>query len=101
LEIFGSSGALLIESDRLFQARPSEKEWRPIEVEQNELAPGMNDNEWSRGFTTYSQAIINALREGATSVEGAASFGAGHQTQLVLDAAQRSHETGCWETVRK
>ncbi|MGH9944701.1 MAG: hypothetical protein ACRD9R_20325 [Pyrinomonadaceae bacterium] len=32
----------------------------------------------------------------ACAVEGAANFDDGHQTQLVLDAARRSRESGCW-----
>jgi hypothetical protein len=34
------------------------------------------------------------MRAGHTSVEGAATFDDGHRTQLVLDAARRSHREG-------
>jgi predicted dehydrogenase len=54
----------------------------------------MRDGGWSRGFTIFSRAIIDALREGRATIEGAADFHDGYQTQLVLDAARRSHESG-------
>ena len=99
LEIFGSTGALMIEGNQLFRASTGLGEWQAVEVGQGELANGMSDNEWSRGFTTFSKAIVKALLEGTKTVEGAASFSDGHKTQLVLDAAHASNESGCWETV--
>jgi predicted dehydrogenase len=99
LELFGSNGALMIEDNRLYRAQAEKGEWQIVEVDQGELASGMSDNEWSRGFTTFSKAIVRSLREGATVVEGAATFREGHQTQLVLDAAHASNESGCWKTI--
>jgi predicted dehydrogenase len=99
LEVFGSNGALLIEGNRLYRARTGKGEWHDVEVDHGELANGMSENEWSRGFTTFSKAIIDALREGVTGIEGAATFGDGHKTQLVLDAARASNESGCWQAV--
>lgn len=96
LEIFGSKGALMIEGVRLYHAQTGSGEWKAVEVDEGELAEGMSDNEWSRGFTTFSREIISALHDGATTVEGAATFGDGHITQLVLDAARTSNESGCW-----
>ena len=99
VEVFGSAGALKVEGNRLFRANAGAGDWRPVNVDQGELAHGMSDNEWSRGLTTFSAAIINALRQGATAIDGAASFEDGHQTQLVLDGARASSEKGCWETL--
>jgi predicted dehydrogenase len=99
LEIFGAKGALLLEGDRLSRSRTGEGLWQAVETEQAELAAGMGDNEWARGFTHFSRAVIEALREGRTIVEDAATFADGHRTQLVLDAAHRSHESGCRETI--
>ena len=61
----------------------------------------MGDNDWSRGFTRSPKEIVAALREGRTTVEGAATFADGYRTQLVLDAARRSNESGCWERDRE
>ena len=97
LEIFGSSGALMIEeSGELWQSQVGEGEWKRVETDRGELAPGMRDGGWARGFTAFSRRIVEALRAGRTTVEGAATFEDGYRTQLVLDAARRAHESGCW-----
>ncbi|HEY1404526.1 MAG TPA: Gfo/Idh/MocA family oxidoreductase, partial [Pyrinomonadaceae bacterium] len=99
LEIFGERGALRIEGDgALWHAALGAGAWQSVDVERDELAPGMNDNGWSRGFTRFAQEIVRALREGRTTVEDAATFTDGHRTQLVLDAARRSHLSGSWAT---
>lgn len=100
LEIFGSEGALMIEDDGiLWHARTGEGRWRELEVERGELAAGMRDSSWARGFTHFSRAIITALLEGRNEIAGAATFDDGYRTQLVLDAARRSQESGRMERV--
>lgn len=95
LEIFGSEGALRIEeSGELWRAVTGKGVWETVEVARGELAAGMRDSGWSRGFTNFAPAIIEALREGHNRVEGAATFDDGYRTQLVLDAARRAHESG-------
>ena len=100
LEIFGSLGALMIEeSGELWQAKVGEGELKRVETNRGELAPGMRDGGWARGFTAFSNRIVEALRAGRTTVAGAATFEDGYRTQLVLDAARRAHESGCWAKV--
>lgn len=100
LEIFGSEGALMIEDDGVLHHAPvGSGQWREIETGRGELAAGMHDNSWSRGFTTFAQHIVAALREGLAEVEGAATFTDGYRTQLVLDAARRSHENARMESI--
>jgi predicted dehydrogenase len=100
LEVFGARGALRVEENgELWQAKVGDGDWTRIETERGELAKGMRDSGWARGFTAYSQRIVQALREGETTVEGAATFADGYRTQLVLDAARRSNESGCRETL--
>lgn len=97
LEVYGSSGALMVEeSGELWHSPAGSGAWRPVEVEQDTVASGMRDGSWSRGFTNFSCAIINALRERRTTVEGAATFADGYRVQLVLDAARASNKSGCW-----
>jgi predicted dehydrogenase len=97
LELFGSRGAFMIEEGgELWQSEVGAGEWKRVEVDPGELAPGMRDGGWARGFTAFSRRIVEALRVGRTTVEGAATFEDGYRTQLVLDAARRSHESGCW-----
>lgn len=101
LEVFGATGALILEGDKLSRSRTGEGAWQVVETEPAELAAGMSDNEWSRGFTIFSRAVIEALRAGQATVEDAATFEDGHRTQLVLDAAHHSHESGCAETIEE
>lgn len=97
LEVYGSSGALMVEeTGELWHSPAGSGAWRPVVVDQDPVAPGMRDGSWSRGFTKFSAAIIDALREGRTTVAGAATFEDGYRTQLVLDAARRSNESRCW-----
>jgi predicted dehydrogenase len=99
LEIFGERGAYMIEDNALWQSRVGDGEWKRVETDPGELASGMRDNDWARGFTAFSLKIVEALRDGRTTVAGAATFEDGYRTQLVLDAARRSNESGCWERI--
>jgi predicted dehydrogenase len=97
LEIFGAQGAFMVaESGELWRSQVGEGEWQKVEVDAGALAPGMRDGGWARGFTAFSQRIVEGLQAGQTTVEGAATFADGYRTQLVLDAARRSNESGCW-----
>jgi predicted dehydrogenase len=100
LEIFGECGALRVEGDgELWRAEMEAGAWRRVETgSAHTVAPGMQDNGWSRGFTRFAQEIVNALLEGRSTVEDAATFTDGHRIQLVLDAARRSHASGSWAT---
>lgn len=100
LEVYGSSGALMVEeTGALWHSPAGAGDWRPVEVDQDTVAPGMREGSWSRGFTKFSNAIIDALREGKTTVAGAATFADGYRVQQVLDAARDSNKSGCWVTV--
>ena len=98
LEIFGSLGALMVEENgQLWRSAVGDGEWKKVETDRGELAAGMRDGGWARGFTAFSWKIVEALRAGRTRVDGAATFEDGYRTQLVLDAARRSNQRGCWE----
>lgn len=100
LAIYGTSGALKVEEDGgLWQSPGGSSDWRPLDVTQDKVAPAMKDGSWSRGFTVFSREIVEALREGRTTVADAATFEDGYQVQLVLDAARRSNESGCFTRV--
>jgi predicted dehydrogenase len=100
LQVFGAEGALMVEGGgALWRSQTGEGEWRRVETESGELAPRMIEGGWSRGFTTFARLIVEALREGRQTVEDAATFEDGHRIQLVLDAARRSHESGCWTEI--
>ncbi|MDT5061874.1 MAG: hypothetical protein QOH63_2333 [Acidobacteriota bacterium] len=94
LEIFGSEGGLMVEEGgELWHAQTGAGEWSKVETMRGSLAPGMRDGGWSRGFTLFSRAIIEALQDGRNTIEGAADFEDGYRTQLILDAARRSNES--------
>jgi predicted dehydrogenase len=94
-EVFGEHGALRVEGDgELWRSSVGDADWQKVEVDRSALAPGMNDNGWARGFTIFAEKIVAALREKRTTVDGAATFEDGYRTQLVLDAARRSNESG-------
>jgi len=102
LEIFGSSGALMIEENgELWQSKTADGQWHRVEVGRSQPAPDMRDSGWARGFTIFSKRIVDALRAGETKVEGAATFEDGYHTQVVLDAARRSNESGCCEKIER
>ncbi len=95
VEIFGTHGALRIEeSGDLWHAPLGAGEWQAVSVEHGDLAAGIRDSGWGRGFTLFAREIVTALREGRKQVDGAATFRDGYLTQLVLDAARHSHQTG-------
>jgi len=98
LEVFGSTGALMIEEKgELWQTQVGAGRWQRVEIAESEPAPGMRDSGWARGFTIFSKQIVETLLAGGKSVEGAATFADGYRTQLVLDAARRSHQSGRWQ----
>ncbi|HEX8117726.1 MAG TPA: Gfo/Idh/MocA family oxidoreductase [Pyrinomonadaceae bacterium] len=100
VEVFGAEGSLRLDgAGRLWRARVGEGAWARVETDEAPLAEGMRDSEWSRGFTVFAREIIDALRGGRDTVEGAATFEDGHRTQLVLDAARAAHDSGCRVTV--
>ena len=100
VEVFGTEGGLRLDgAQRLWRARVGESAWQKVETDEAPPAQGLRDTEWSRGFTVFARAIIDALRAGRTGVEGAATFDDGHRTQLVLDAARAAHASGCRVTV--
>jgi predicted dehydrogenase len=97
LEIYGTTGALMVEeAGQLWHSPVGSGTWRPVQIDQDHMAHGMRESSWSRGFTAFSGAIVEALRSGKTTVRDAASFEDGHRIQLVLDAARASNESGCW-----
>ena len=100
LEIYGTSGALMVaEGGELWHSPFGSGAWRSVEVESDQMAQGMRQSSWSRGFSTYARRIIDALQSGKTNVRDAATFEDGHRVQQVLDAARASNESGSWTNI--
>lgn len=100
MEVFGSKGALMVDGNNVLRARTGEGQWSEVDTPAGELAKGMRDSEWSRGFTLFSRAVIDALREGRNTVDEAATFTDGYRNQLVLDAARRSCDAGAAQEIK-
>ena len=99
-EVYGTKGALMVEeTGELWLSPTGSGAWRPVQVDQDHMAQGMREGSWSRGFTSFSIAICDALRAGKTTVKDAATFEDGYRVQLVLDAIRASNGSGCWESV--
>ncbi|HMJ09199.1 MAG TPA: hypothetical protein VK468_09345, partial [Pyrinomonadaceae bacterium] len=55
---------------------------------------GVADTGFSRGFMQFAPKIVDAIRDGRTSVEHAATFADGLAVQRLLDAARKSNASG-------
>jgi len=101
LEIYGATGALMVEeTGELWHSPAGSGTWRPVQVHQDHMAPGMRESSWSRGFTAFAGVIVDALRAGRTTVKNAATFEDGYRIQLALDAARASNQSRCWAKVQ-
>jgi predicted dehydrogenase len=97
VEVFGSRGGLRVEGLELLRAEVSGRKWEPVELPAPERLPaGMADSEWAHGFLRYARALTEALRAGARSLPGAATFEEGWRNQRVLDGIRRSHSERRW-----
>lgn len=95
IEFFGAEGAMRVNyRGEIFLAGKDDKDWREIEVEFDKPLENVPDTGFSRGFTSFAPKIIDALREGITKIENAATFYDGLKVQEVIDAAHESNETG-------
>src|ERR1051325_10456878 len=100
LDIYGTKGALMVEeTGELWRSPVGSGTWRPVQVDQDHMASGMREGSWSRGFTSFSVAICEAMRAGKTTVKDAATFEDGYRIPLALDAVRESNESGGWVTV--
>lgn len=97
VEVFGSRGALRVEGLELFRAGFGGQKWEPMELPAPEPLPaGMEESEWGHGFWMYARVLTEAVRAGARTLPGAASFEEGWRNQRVLDGIRRSHSERRW-----
>ncbi len=95
IEFFGTEGAMRVGyRGEISLAEKNDKDWREVEVEFDKPLENVADTGFSRGFTSFAPKIIEAIREGATKIENAATFADGLRVQKVLDAAHKSNKTG-------
>ncbi len=95
VEIFGTKGAVRVEFDgELFVGEAGKESWQKLDLNLNEAVEGVRNTGWNNGFLAFATEIVEALREGKTSVENGATFEDGYKIQVALDAARESSRTG-------
>ncbi|MEP6704126.1 MAG: Gfo/Idh/MocA family oxidoreductase, partial [Acidobacteriota bacterium] len=96
VEFYGTEGALAIEArGEVFFAKAADEDWKEVGVDFGEPIAGVPDTGFSSGFTMFAPKIIEALSNGQTEIEHAATFEDGLAIQRVLDAARESDASGC------
>jgi len=75
----------------VFIARSGEKEFTPVKVHHGQTVAGVNDTGFARAFMEFAPLIVDAIREGRSSIPHAATFTDGLRVQRVLDAARESN----------
>jgi predicted dehydrogenase len=101
LEIFGTNGSMRIDHrGEVFRAKAGLGEWERVETDLGTAIDGVPDTGFSRGFMQLAPRIVEAIRDGSTSIEHAATFEDGLAVQRVLDAARESNAGGVRVSVR-
>ena len=96
IEFFGAKGAMRVNHrGEIFLAKTGEKDWTKIDTDLGENVEGVADTGFARGFMSFAPKIIDALADGKTEIEHAATFEDGVKVQKVLDAARESNKSGC------
>ena len=96
VEFFGTDGSMRIDQfGELYIAKRGDGDWQQIEVDLSRPIEGLGDSGFPRGFLKFAPEIVNAIRDGKTVVENAATFEDGVKVQRVLDAARESNSKGC------
>jgi predicted dehydrogenase len=91
LEFYGTGGAMRVaHRGEVFIAKAGDRDWRSVDVSLGQVIDGVPDTGFSRGFMDFAPKIVEAIREGRTEIEHAATFADGLKVQKVLDAARES-----------
>lgn len=92
IEFFGSEGAMRVGFlGEIELAKKGENDWRKLDFEKPENAASVFDSGFPSGFTAFAPRIVEAIREGKTEIEYAATFDDGVKVQKVIDAAHESN----------
>lgn len=94
IEFSGTKGAMRIGYKGEILLTEGATGWREIETEIGKSVEGIFDSGFPSGFVAFAPKIIEAIREGKTEIEHAATFEDGLKVQEILDAAHESDKTG-------
>ncbi len=101
VEFYGDEGALAVDArGEAFFAKASDADWSEVGVDFGAPIAGVPDTGFSSGFTAFAPKIVDAIHEGKTEIEHAATFADGLAVQKVLDAARESNGSGCAVNLR-
>jgi predicted dehydrogenase len=96
MEFFGTTGAIRVEArGEVFIGKRDANDWTQIETDLGRNVAGVPDTGFARGFMNFAPAIVDAILDGKTEIEHAATFEDGVKVQKVLDAAHESNEKAC------
>jgi predicted dehydrogenase len=95
MEFYGTRGSMRIaHRGEPFIARSGDQDWQEISVDLGRQIPGIPDTGFARAFMEFGPIIVDAILDGQTEIENAATFRDGLETQRVLDAARQSDKSG-------
>lgn len=95
IEIYGTGGAIRLEHrGELFITKIGDVDWTAVPVELGREIVGIPDTGFGRGFMEFAPKIVDAIRNGDTFIEHAATFADGLRVQEILDAARESNRSG-------
>jgi predicted dehydrogenase len=95
MEFYGTDGVIRVEHDgSSFVAKRGEEAWSTIEADLGPASPGVLDTGFARAFWFFAPVIIEAIRNGRSTIENAVTFAEGLEVQKVLDAARDSDKNG-------
>jgi predicted dehydrogenase len=95
LEFFGTEGSMRVDHrGEVFLANNFETAWTQVEADLGDNIEGVPDTGFSRGFLHFAPKIVEAIQNGSTAIEHAATFEDGLKVQHVLDASRESQAAG-------
>ncbi len=95
IEFVGTDGSIrVLYRGEVQIARAGDGCWTDVDVAIGESVPGIFDSGFPNAFVAFAPRIVDALRKGKTTVEGAAGFDDGLRVQRILDLARESDRTG-------
>jgi predicted dehydrogenase len=94
IEFYGEQGSMRVDHlGEVYFATAGDQDWRRVDIELGHVVPGVPDTGFARAFNRFAPIIVDAIREGRTVIEHAATFSDGVRIQRVLDAARESNTT--------
>jgi predicted dehydrogenase len=95
MEFHGTDGGIRVDHrGELYIARLGETDWTKVDVGLGKPIEGIPDTGFSRGFMYFAPKIVEAIRNGESSIPNAATFEDGLDVQRILDAARQSNAAG-------